>query len=174
MNFWGIPKCANTAAKAFLMFLDLDNPSDSNQWIHEEARATYISKLEAIKNGYENVTIVRNPYNRFKSMYRDLCVKRNGLVPEVKDMTVDQFANYLQKHFDHQVNVHFRSQYSFISYKGHIIPKVEHLEHMSKDCIFKEMQIVNISGENFDLTKKQKNIIYERYTEDFELLGYKK
>lgn len=86
LNYWGIPKCANTTLKYAL--LRAENPNlvermeskkrnkntnvDGNPnrgWVHQKCQ--YITPQEAQHNGHKNFTALRDPVQRACSMYQN-------------------------------------------------------------------------------------------------------
>jgi hypothetical protein len=116
LNFVGIPKCGNTMMKYDLLgqpnVVDLH---DSNADLHQEHRARYITPEEANQNDFQTFTIIRNPIDRVKSMWRDFHGKRNGLLGQ-RDMTFEDFVDKVIVPSDdsENTNVHLRSMHYFI------------------------------------------------------------
>jgi len=114
-NFWAIPKCGNTTIKYLLLkkyqtssIRTLDN--GANQWIHLETIANYITPLDANVNGCYNFTVVRDPIQRFESLYNDFCVVRKNAIPEVGGLSIDELITFISEAKDEaELNVHFRS-----------------------------------------------------------------
>jgi len=84
VNYWGIPKCANTTLKYIL--LRTENPTlveqfdrkkenravniDGNPnrgWVHQKCH--YITPVQASQNGFTNFTALRDPVQRAYSMH---------------------------------------------------------------------------------------------------------
>ena len=187
VNYWGIPKSGNSSVKKKLIesSTDIHEVDDSihtydHHIYHSIAVCKYITKKEAISNGFTNFTLVRNPYNRFISMFKDL--KRTGTdyfsIKEKNVNTVDNLLHFIENTETSNLNYHFRSQSSFVFVNGKIAAeKVFKLEEMKKLELFLNLgkfDIVNKIDADIVLTEKQKEKIYDIYHKDFKLFGYKK
>lgn len=184
LNYWGITKVGNTSMKYALQQHDIehDNHDDANAWIHKEDLATYIDKQTALTNGYTNFSIIRDPYDRFYSLYDDFMNKRHGMLG-VRDMSFEDFAEYVSKTDDSfSTNVHIRSQFSFLSLNNKLvvgcllnlnnIPAIENFvkTHSEIDINFPHLH----SGVDtkVEWTDNIRELIKKRYEKDFELVSY--
>ena len=88
---------------------------DSNAEIHQEHRARYITPEQANQNDFQTFTIIRNPIDRVRSMWRDFHGKRNGLLGQ-RDMSFEDFVDKVIVPSDdtENTNVHLRSMHYFI------------------------------------------------------------
>lgn len=131
VNYWGIPKCANTTMKFVLLRADdpqlfrrhnRGNEKDESfgKWAHHKCR--YITPEQAKRNGFKNFTVVREPVDRFQSMYNTKdrlykTVMQEGTMKGIKafydNPTVLAFLDFLEQNPDRVRNYHFRSQSSW-------------------------------------------------------------
>lgn len=181
VNYWGIPKCGNTAIKYALMKPNIQrivtNPNDANDWIHSEGLAEYITPEIAMSNGFVNFTVIRDPILRTISTYNDFFDKRKGRFHyDSSVITFENFVDYLLKVDDsEQTDIHFRSQISFIRpcIKTILIGKLERIDEFFKMFVPPvELQIMHVTEgpiypENVHSAVSDK--ILRRYNEDYML-----
>ena len=183
LNYWAIPKSANTTVKATLLQKKTKNPYKQQKWVHKPWNNPYIDDKEALSNGNINFTVTRHPYDRFVSLY-----KHFGLLEPFKELDIkpnkiafEDFLNFVITEFknDNTCNYHARSQLSYISYdqKNIIVDKFVDVNNFAKFSLSynKPMIIANKSLDNpINLNNSQKEKIYYRYVDDFSALGYKR
>ena len=185
LNFWGIPKCANTAVKAALYEKEYGRPISDWRRVHEVRVSRYISRGAAFCNGYENFSVVRHPYGRVASLYRDFGLRRPEHVQQrfavskrsLKDL--DRFLDICIRGSDDtpDTDVHFRSMASFLcTLDGRLavggICDVKDLHLLSAEYGL-QVRALNVSDKaEVSLNDNQKEIIQRRYAKDFELFGY--
>jgi len=177
LNYWSIPKCASTTIKYALHKADCDKKifeqqekqfttnDDIHSWVHAINICEKIEPKNALNNGYINFMIIRNPIERFLSLYKDFFIKRKnnnvGGSSEFKDAvctlrqepSVKGLLNLLNRFSDNKAcDVHFRSQTWF--YLDSTI-KLIRLENMKT-----AIQAFNstIVLDNLHLHKTSKNI----------------
>jgi hypothetical protein len=182
LNYWGIPKSGNTSLKICLLKSTdkrISRTGDIYQaWAHSEDNIKYITKEEAIENGYLNFTVVRDPYTRFESMLKDI-KRRNGQFFKGKKIeTIEDFFNYLEKTEDNKRNVHFRSQSYFITKDNKLalenVFKLENTEEIEHFINLKLEKYNSIFSNITQFTGIEKERIYKIYKNDFKILGYNK
>lgn len=139
-----LPKCACTTIKAHLCNLDPILPlkfDDTMKCLDGLFRSvTKNVSTRALYEDYRDYTIftfVRNPTARLISLYRDKVVK--NIYPPFskfgieKEMEFEDFVKTICAVPDSRADPHFRSQYSYISYKGKLLPNflgtVENIDH---------------------------------------------
>lgn len=184
LNFWGITKCANTSIKKSLLGENINefDPEYSNFEVHDVSKALYIDKSTALSNGFDNFTVVRNPYTRCVSMYKDFVLKRFnqnliGFNINREGMTFDDFLKKIIIKSKDQDDIHLRSQTSFLKFEGSVavdnIFKIEDIHPIEK---FLDIHIpmINISKGEISLQDSHKSIIYDRYEQDFINFNYEK
>jgi hypothetical protein len=127
INYWGITKCAHTSIKMALsssrskkfsinsLRSDINHKESLDQiWIHYDMlRCKYITRVEAARNGFENITVIRNPVDRFISQFHFMR-KCNDIgildIPVVN--TYDHLLDMIET--GDNLDIHFRPQTSFI------------------------------------------------------------
>ena len=157
INFWCIPKCGNTSTK--LAFLKLNDPAlfsgtiekmmrsdqdDTHDFIHRVQFNKFITYEEATSNGYRNVSVVRNPIDRFCSAYRDFVFKRStsgfGKFPKFEvfikkarqDNDMVSFLKGISELDYEDIDAHFRPQSVFVDDCVEVF-KLEHMSELSKE-----------------------------------------
>jgi hypothetical protein len=182
LNYWAITKCGNTSVKASLLEKtgrQLNKQDGINSWVHNDKNVKYISREQALKNGYLNFSVTRNPYDRFISMFKD--VKRrpkqffkNG--EKIKSM--NNLIDYIQSIPDECRDVHFRSQSYFVcDQKGKILVN-QIFDINDTEKLFESLNLVvgkmNSIETEINLDDEQKAKISNLYWKDFEYLGYER
>lgn len=174
LNYWGITKCGNTSTKIALLnesgvSFDIDNKSSTNAEIHSLSYIQYITPEDAMNNGYKNFTIVRNPYDRFISMYKD-SQRRPSILGTKNIKTVTDLINHIEKTEDHKRNVHLRSQSYFIR------DGVSFYDLFDYDSIRKDLSITLPHTNSIDsevvLLDNHKERMRNIFREDFERFDY--
>jgi hypothetical protein len=173
VNYWAIPKCGNTFVKAFLLqkYQGLDAlsliPVESNNFVHREGMGfVYLSPNEALINGRHNIAFVRDPIERFKSLYIDFCVIRsNPGLPGFNGMTVDSCLLEIEHQFsaipESAINPHLRSQRYFLEYFRGNIFRIDD---------FRQIRI-NVTDGSLALSEMQVQRVNRIYSGDFHLLN---
>jgi len=181
LNFWGIPKNGNTAVKLALLQKigkiekKQVHPNDIGVEYHKEHLIPYIDPNTAINNGNLNFTVIRHPYERVLSLYKDFGLRRKqSSIQQHKEL--DDFISYIESTNDSQ-DIHLRSQSYFIcNDKGEIQPSVVcNLINIHQFLYTRsiDLQIINKTTPiDITLNQKQKQAIQNRYKKDFEWLGF--
>lgn len=195
--YHGIPKNASTSIKNALYEAEWGHSFDGiKQWIHKgnEKGGSIYPKIELIDTKYRSFfhfSVVRNPYDRFKSFYSDLFAKttnlrnnvppfytNNGIVLEPKP--VDEVLDIVELFDDDNADEHFASQQSFIYSDRCVFIFQEKLNEQWQiicdriNVEFKHLPMYNKSRDVIHLTDQQKNRIYNRYKEDFMRFKYER
>jgi hypothetical protein len=176
---------------------------DLNLAIHVTVHKTKFPRVLRVGKSHQNYfkfTIVRNPYGRLVSCYKhkihpDPKHSSNnyykGVARELSrfeqfygGMTFEAFVNAVCVIPDCQADPHFRSQVSFITVKGRIVPdfvgRFENLKSDAQHIISKAgidssfphlMATEKVKYENF-YNKELKDKVFERYKMDFDTFGY--
>jgi hypothetical protein len=204
INYFGITKGGNSSIKSALLRADKPN-RDTSIHIHDPRASSYITKSTPLNNGYTNFTILRDPYTRIISMYKDYVVNNKGnkyvknsllwpifFFKDAKLKTIakqdgnkptkdglNAFVKMICQYPDEWLNIHFRSQYFFISHNDTIIPSlILKLENIKRS--------IDIGGQRFsiaqknttkggqdlapsDLSEDAKAAIGKKYKKDFDL-----
>jgi hypothetical protein len=187
LNYWGITKCGNTSIKYALIqtskapiAYSKKDKFGADSWVHNEDNASYIDIDTALSNGHRNFTVVRNPYDRFISMFKDTQRRHDHFFRKnrnVKIKTIDDLISFIENTPDEIREVHFRSQSSFISRHDVVLPEfVFDITNTVKiqEFLNVRMSHMNLIKSDTQLTPSQKKRIYDIYQKDFKLLGYEK
>jgi len=179
VNFWGIPKCGNTSVKIALYGIDKDRSviegkqnantfyRVNSKWVHELEVVNYIVPEEALENGLNNLTVIRNPLDRLNSQFF-----YNFRAKILKITYVDQLLDHVEMTSELDRNMHFRSQKFFIAENSKLlVDKIFKLEHIQELENFLGIQIpiTNQSMAKLTFTKQQISRIKKLYKEDFDL-----
>ena len=179
LNYWAIPKVANTAIKVALSGYDV-NPNKIHskvKWVHNPNNVTYVDRETALQNNYRNFTVIRHPYDRFVSLYKDFGLRRPLI--KTKDIsTVDNFIRFINLHHynDDDSNIHIRSMHYYLTDGNNML--VDDVIQLNDAAAYLkqhnlDLKIFNKTSElDITLTDKQKENIYNRYKKDFETFGF--
>jgi len=178
LNFWNIPKCGATAVKAALFKKEITDPYAIHAEYHSTDSQKFISINDALSNGYLNFAVVRNPYDRAISMYKDFGLRRP--IKKHKNQNLRDFDYFLDnvilRSKDETCNSHFRSMSSYIQPDGKLlVDKVFNFSNVGN--FLKEYNLIfsplNVTPHiDIKLTKEQKEKIHYRYKNDFSLIEY--
>jgi hypothetical protein len=182
LNYWAVTKCANTAIKVALSGYNI-NPSKINhkvKWVHNPDNVIYTDRETALSNGYRNFSVIRHPYDRFISLYKDQGLRR-PLFKNLEDNSLDIFLNkILETQFDdNDSDPHVRSITSYLCDENKNI-LVDDVVKLNKAKSYLENKNLKLNVFNkteeikIELTDKQKEKIYNRYEADFIIFGFKK
>ena len=184
VNYWGITKSGNTSVKLALIKKEHGKVRGEEkgvaQWVHRDNVTKYIDPDTALSNGNLNFTVIRNPYERALSMYKDF-QKRNKIYMTVLDkrfstvQSFDDFLKILKSQKDSERNEHFRTQVSFIYKNGKLPDRVFNLTEVNKvkNVIGIDIPHVNKIDKVLPLSESQIKLINEIYKRDFEILKFK-
>lgn len=181
LNYWAIPKCANTSIKAILLNKKKKDPYHQNKWVHKNKNNPWIDFNNAMNNNFLNFSFTRNPYDRFLSLYKHFGLLEPFEPLRDKKVTFDYFVNFICNEYsnDNTCNYHARQQIYYITDNNLkvCVEKIYKLTEMDK--FLKMYNLPNIISnkskfENFDINDKHKEMIYKRYKKDFVMLNYKK
>lgn len=176
LNYWAIPKCANTAIKTALSRLNYTEKMiySKNKWVHSTDNVLYIDRETAIQNQYLNFTVTRNPYDRFLSLYKDQGLRR-PIFKDLDNTNIDAFLERLQL-YDLRKNPHTRLQTDYIfDNNNQLVDKIIDIRKAKKflSSFGLNLNYVNKTMEiDIKLNISQKEKIYNLYKEDFKKLGY--
>jgi len=124
LNYWAIPKVANTAIKVALSGYNA-NPNKKYskvKWVHNPNNVTYVDRKIALQNNYKNFTVIRHPYDRFISLYKDFGLRRPLI--KTKDIsTIDNFIQFINLYHynDNDSNIHIRSMHYYLTDGNNIL-----------------------------------------------------
>ena len=179
INFWGITKTGHTSLKNHLYMLENKTHANLNLKIHGKRNTKYITADEAEKNRNQNITLVRNPIERFRSGYSDFFNKRRDKGKKIEDQlkqkinNIDDLLSAYENLYDLDMDPHFRPQTWYLDgFKG-IIQKLETISEKWLLPIPSMILKQNVSHSNkIPLTEQQINRIKHIYKKDFNLLDY--
>lgn len=169
--YWAIPKSGSTTVKNHLLNLNSNTELEDPLLAHKREYQKIIKP--EYKDGYFNFSVVRNPVDRFCSMYQDFFVyrqKNKMYFPKElkKNWKPLDFAKYISQTEDEKLNVHFRSASSFLKDKR---IKIFTLENLKEDWSInlpapdKKMNIR--SDKDFRICEDTVALIMARYSNDF-------
>jgi hypothetical protein len=185
LNYWGIPKCMNTSIK-YALYMQL-HPDDDREvgeiptWIHDPKLLSYASKTVALMNGNTNFTVIRHPYDRVCSLYKDIMFRRRrvNMMPHIDNYReirgLDAFLDaYIENSTDAD-NIHLRSISYFICEDGK--PLFDNVFTFDTISEFLNMELprLNVTEQRHVLTlsESHKRIIQDRYASDFNAFDFK-
>lgn len=186
INFWNISKCAGTSIKHALLAKEglLDKVDFSkHKSIHNNKYIKYITKNEANTNNNKNIAVIRHPYDRVVSLYRDFHLKRKQSIP-VYDRKVDidkinDFDYFIKIYIDQgsdKDNIHLRSlSWSLCEKNNILVDKIYHFSDVEKLFFDYNLEYVHRNKSfiaEIKLTDLHKKSIQNRYQEDFENFGF--
>lgn len=171
INWWGVAKNATTSIKrAFITAMGHGRNVEPQM-----GKATlYISREEAQNNGYENIAIIRNPYDRFVSMYIQIFryTGDEANIRRLKINSMDKLLDYIESQPNEERNVHFKTQSCCL-----VDPNIRYYDITEMDKLSRDIGIPiphENKGAKRGLTDQQKDRVYKIYKEDFDKLGYEK
>lgn len=186
INYWGIPKSANTSVKIALAgtskkeFIEkryrdtlsfyryMIEMKSTDKWVHDEMVCEYINKEVATQNGFRNITVIRNPIERFKSQF-----KYNVKLRLTETKTMDDFLSHLEQTPEHMRNLHFNSQSYFIADEQmKVIPelvfKAEDMQEL-EEFLGVRIPITNAISLEIGLSKEHLSRIGNLFCADFNI-----
>ena len=194
VNFKHITKCGGTTMMIHLISLEENKPisslfgdvsrHDIHTLVNKFRKKYQKSYKEVNDNDYKSFALVRNPYKRFVSMYNDLVIKRQVRGQKAKipaNCSINEFAIWLQNLDPKKRDIHLKEQNDFLidnntkeKYVQDII--TIDLDSMEKNWPF-EFDIPAFKAHvsttrKTELDQATKNIVYQIYKKDFDLLGY--
>lgn len=171
LNYWAIPKCANTAIKVALSRFDANpnKPGSKVKWVHNPDNVNYVSRDMALNNGYKNFTVIRHPYDRVISLYKDFGIRRPWFSPNI---AIDDFIMRAQNKQD----PHTRSMSNYLFKQDQLLVDDVVLLDNAQDYLKQyklTLNVFNTTGPtDIVLTDLQKELIYNWYREDFKRFGF--
>jgi len=186
LNYWAVPKCANTAIKACLANKPTNNEFSREKWVHNPSNLSYITDKEAKRNGFINFSVIRHPYERFISLFKDHGMQRplKKVYNNSNSHLIGNLDYFIKSVFeiyptDQSCDAHVRSL-SFYLCKNRA-PRIKNIIMLTDATEFLAQYNVKLKKINktdpsikVELTDQHKEMIYERYKEDFEIFKFKK
>ena len=147
--------------------------------IHGKKNTTYITAEEANANGNQNICMVRNPIDRFKSGYNDFFKARKDKGNKISKKhgvdinNVNDLLNVIKDLDDASTDPHFRRQCWYLEGFSGIIQKIEEIQS-NWTLPLPQLEIKqNVTrSEDINLDQAQIETIKYIYKKDFELLNY--
>lgn len=170
--YWGITKCGCTSVKSHLYFFERGEKKESLD-IHKKKYLKYVDPI--YQEGFVNFATIRNPTDRFLSMYNDLLKTRpvRGRVAKINvNWTLDEFALFLSNSKDEELDVHFKSQSFFLRDERIYKIRIENIKEEWNLNIPPPEKIINKSNNHSgykDLSDKTLDLITKRYCIDYKM-----
>lgn len=150
-------------------------------------RSRYVSPKEVTKLGTTNILFVRNPYDRFVSLYENKCNNDKKYWPRCHKKSFSEFVDFITT-TEHKLtgDIHSRLQIADVMCRGRFLPDmVVRYEQLAKgwEVMCNEYNLPFSELPHKNKSKKRKpwqeyynsvdrDKIYNYYKRDFELLGY--
>ncbi len=156
--------------------------------IKEKIKGIFKNRSIVKNKGYFKFTVVRNPWDRLFSLYKDYTTnkKKAEHVAGFKGDSFESFVKHICKIPDWRSNRHFKSQYLTVTdIQGNVIVDgVAHFERYGKEVgmILKKAGLSNsVPHKNriFDVdykkyyNNKTKRLVENRYKKDIKIFGYR-
>lgn len=184
----GIPKCGQTSMKRALLGPDVYNVHDKKHFDYLDNHGIEDTVDTLREEGLISFTFVRNPYDRILSFWKQKISVPNKFTsnrgPFREGMSFSDTVNLLCQLPDCMSNIHHRSQISIIRVRGRLPDFIGRLETYQKDwdelgqAIGRELPRLPWENKTDSCdsgrlwTHRLAQMVYERYREDFEILGY--
>lgn len=188
VNYWGITKCGNTSVKGALLgkyvnrrpfqktgLMQANGSSlykESSKNVHEGINSKYISRDDALSNGYANFTLIRNPIDRFKSFLSDFNRRDPSYYGFNQKHTIDEFLTHLENTTDVERDTHLKSQVCHI-FRGSklLVENIFVLERINKLEDFLSVRIAKLNSTDSDIDLNETHIQRLKciYADDFSL-----
>jgi hypothetical protein len=199
LGYIQIPKVASRAIRnaltQFLLIREGKNPDEADERsVVQQYEAVYAKhlpnqKIADIANNNFLFAFVRNPFDRIYSCYKNKTLIEDGKknIFEKNDIpsgiSFDEFVQRVADIPDTIADRHFKAQSWFLTYQDKVIPQyVGKLETFSEDWEYLHQrfgitlpkQLNSSAHKNSTLTMcdKTKQLIIDRYKDDFRLFGY--
>lgn len=186
LNYWGICKTGFSSmvltlinrSAPVLTLEHLENEFKDKKWAcFEDFGVTYITESQAASNGNLNFTVVRHPFARFVSMYKDLFIKRpnRGIKANIDpSWTLEHFAEWVQDKDDYDLDIHFKSQTSYLLGAPFdlMLFDLNNLSVSKSNFPRPLLRVNSTPGIKIENIEKIKSLVYERYRSDYNLLNY--
>lgn len=142
-------------------------------------KVNYISESQANSNNFFNFAIVRHPFLRFVSMYKDMFLVRPNKLQQMNlniEWSAIEFAKYLNDTEDDQLDSHFKSQRAFLLGSGTdmVYFDLDSLTSLKTNFPKPMLHVHNTKQIPFEFNNldKLKTLIYTRYKDDYDILSY--
>lgn len=186
--YWKNPKAACSSILQIL----LDNKIIDNEILHKKQKIESVGWMHACKHyDYFQFSFVRNPWDRFVSLYLDKTKSVIGTKWEMrewaryKDHSFEDFAKAILKRGPNEIDRHSRAQFlnlnrlNGINYIGKIENFSRNIKTVSKKLGIEKLEIHKINSTKERkayqcyYNEETKEIVAEMYKRDIELFKYK-
>ena len=188
VNYWGITKCGNTAVKGALLGKNVNRRPlqktglmvangaklyiEASKNVHESINSKYITREDAMANGYTNFTVIRNPIDRFKSFLSDFNRRDPSYYGFDQKHTIDEFLTHLENTTDVERDTHLKSQVCHIFQDTkQLVENIFVLERINKleDFLSVRINKLNSTDSDIDLNEAHIQRLKCIYHDDFSL-----
>lgn len=188
VNYIGITKCGNTSMKHHLYELENGQRFPKEQAsikIHSGNHTKAATLEQANQNGYKNIIVVRHPFTRFMSMWKDMVMTRpdRGKLAGVHNYkTPLQLIKWILDQEIQDLDVHFLPQYIFAAdVKDPYILPLENIPEWSNIVdldydirpLLNENETSEVHIDSKFITKELKELVFKMYFEDFKRFNYR-
>ena len=194
VNFRPITKCGATTMMLHLISLEEGMSTSSivgdvsrnniHKFLNPFAKKYQRSLTSVNDNNFKSFALVRNPYKRFISMYTDLVLKRPARGQKAKipaNCSIKDFAIWLKDLEPKKSDIHLQEQNVFlingITEEKYVRDLITiDLDSMKENWPFEfkppAFRAHVSATEKIELDDVTRNIVYQIYKKDFDLLGY--
>jgi hypothetical protein len=188
-----VPKAANSSIKRVLLQMHGIVPPETPYELHNHEHFQWTSAEAAATawRHYLRIAVVRNPYTRLYSLWRDKCAIEGWWesIPIFglrTGMTFREFCDVTLSQYDHEQNIHYRPQTALVCYRNKvaadIVVKMEELQqqwikvkHRVADHCgvhVPDLPKINVTGVKANIDNDLRKRISTRYAQDFLHFGY--
>ena len=156
---------------------------------YDHATAQFLKSLidARIWEGSYKFALTRNPYDRLVSEFFWKKKDKDNRVIDCTEISFPDFVKFLYQNFEHVMSTKHKNKSHFLRQTDFLLPEIETFKYTDIDVLFNKLNnqfgvpkpahVYNKSLHEPYHTyydEKLKNMVYDLYYTDFELLGYKR